>query len=148
MKTSLRPAWLEIIPGVLMAVVLLATACMSGCATLPENQELAWQALNVVDAGQTATIARNPDDFMEVDPIARRVLGSHPQEKSVYLFMAATAVAHFGVSEALSSLDEHHPGRGWDVCLNLWESASLGVKGFYIVKNEKYGIRPWASDRQ
>jgi hypothetical protein len=47
----------EILPGIVMAAILLACACMSGCATLAGNQEIAWQALNVVDAGQTATIA-------------------------------------------------------------------------------------------
>ncbi len=139
------PAWLQVAPGALMCAVLLACAALSlqGCATLPQNQEIAWQVLNVVDAGQTATIARNPDRFMEVDPLAHAAIGRHPQEKDVYLYMAATAVLHFGVSAALDHLDEEHPNNGWAQILEIWESGTLGVKGYYIAKNERYGIHPW-----
>jgi hypothetical protein len=143
---------LQIVPGLLMSGVLLLMAALSvGCASLPApaaNSEIAWQLLNVVDTGQTITVARNPDDYMEGDPFARQVIGAHPNEKSVYLFMAATAVAHYGVSAALESLDEAHPGYGWGKCLNVWESVSLGVKGFYVAHNNKIGLKPWASDRQ
>jgi hypothetical protein len=124
---------------------------MSGCASLPQparNSEIAWQLLNVVDTGQTVTIARNHDDYFERDPLARDVIGARPTEKSVYLFMAATAIAHIGISAALQSLDEAHPGNGWGKCLNVWESVSLGVKGLYVAHNNRIGLKPWASDRQ
>jgi hypothetical protein len=143
MKTF--PLWVQVTPGALMCAVLLTCAVLScsGCATVAGNQEIAWQALNVVDAGQTATIARRPDQFMEVDPIARATIGTHPKERDVYLYMAATAVAHLGVSCALQSLDEHHPGAGWGTALSVWESGTLAVKGYYIGKNYRYGIKPW-----
>jgi hypothetical protein len=134
-----------------MAGVLLVMAALSaGCSSLPapaRNSEIAWQLLNVVDTGQTVTIARNPNEFWERSPPCRAVIGAHPSENDVYAWMAAAAVIHYGVSAGLNALDDAHPHSGWGVALNAWESVTLGIKGLYIAHNNRIGLKPWAGDR-
>lgn len=148
MKHSTRPIWLEILPGFVGMVILIASCALSGCATVSGTQEIAWQTLNVVDAGQTSTIARNPAKWMEVDPITRPMIGEHPTEKNVYLTMAAYAVVHVAVYSAFTRLDECYPDGYWGKALTVWESLTLTQKGFEVFRNNKYGIKPWGSEQK
>lgn len=132
---------LAFLVGVLLIV---AIAMMQGCATTAGNEEIAWQVANVIDTGQTETIAREPDRWREMDPVTRNLIGSHPSEKSVYLCMAGYAVLHVGVSALLEhEVETHGESSLWPKILNAWEFTTLSAKGFEIGNNERQGISPW-----
>lgn len=125
------------------AACLIAALLLGGCVSTPAMQrEIAWQTLNVVDTGQTVTIARNPGAFYEANPALTTFVGAHPTEKQVYVGMAAYALAHAAVSYWL---DEKDPGAGgWHMASVLWGYGTLTEKGLWIRHNVDNGIKPWA----
>jgi hypothetical protein len=133
-------------PKTLLALSLAAT--LAGCATVSPGTiatEATWQALNVVDTGQTVTIARNPERFQEAEGVTRALTGAHPSTGRVYAVMGAYAVLHAGVTLAI---EEENPGHGpWAVASVLWQALTLGEKTRCVVDNFHYGIDPWLGTR-
>ncbi len=125
--------------GVVGLLVLIAFL-LGGCATVQEDGELAWQAANIVDIGQTVTIARRPSQWTEVDPLAVGVIGSHPTESNAVALLAGEAVLHYAVFRWLEDEDDAHPATGWHTALNVWECVTVGQKGIYIARNQAEGI--------
>jgi hypothetical protein len=126
-----------------LAVTLISLS-LGACASMSDgarDREIAWQALNVVDTGQTVSIARNPWDYHEANPALDTFTGPHPTEKSVYVTMACYAVAHAAVSYWLDSRDTG--SGGWHVANLVWGYGSLAEKGLWIEHNFKNGITPW-----
>lgn len=124
------------------ALVLLALA-LAGCADLPAaaNREIAWQALNLIDAGQTVTIARQPTQWHEVNYVSVRIVGEHPSEGRALALMAGYAVAHAGIAYLLDCKD---PGSGpWHVASVAWGYATLTEKGLTVANNYRLGIGAW-----
>lgn len=128
--------------AVLLLLVLIAFG-MCGCADMPATgkAEIAWQTLNVVDAGQTVTIAREPSYFIESR--AQFAIGAHPTERHVYEFMAGYAVLHYAVYRWLDHEDEVHPGAHWGQALAAWECVTLGEKVYNVGHNASLGIGLW-----
>jgi hypothetical protein len=126
-----------------LAIALLC-ACSCGCVGLrPEAQatEAAWQALNVVDAGETVTIAREPGLYHEADPLGRLELGEHPTTGRVYAVMAAEGVAHLIITRWLDH--EDHGTGAWHAASIAWQAVTLGWKGYDVGHNAAIGIEPW-----
>jgi hypothetical protein len=96
--------------------------------------ETIWQTLNVVDTGQTISIARNPGVYEEVGFPTKDIIGSHPTESKVYAVMAAYAVLHLGVSYLLDRLDTDGTG-GWHIASLAWKYGTLGNKGYAVWHN-------------
>ena len=118
-----------------VAAVALSLAC-AGCASWsPETriEESAYQVLNAVDAGQTLTIARDPDHFHEI--ASADLIGRHPSERSVAALFVAQAALHAGVTEAL----EAGGAPAWAV--RLWQGATIAVEAKDIAGNTRIGIR-------
>ena len=88
-------------------------------------RELTWTALLVVDYGQTMNIARNPDKFREYNPI----LGEHPSQSSVGLYMLSAAIIHPVISYYLPP-----KYRKW------WQYISIGVELGTVGNNFGAGI--------
>jgi hypothetical protein len=130
-----------------IAIALLVLFCLGGCATVQEDGELAWQAGNLVDIGQTVTIARRPGEWTEVDPIAVATIGHHPTESNAVALLAGEAVLHYAVFRWLEDEDEAHPDSGWHTALDTWECVSIGTKGIYIARNQAEGIGMFQSRR-
>jgi hypothetical protein len=133
-----------LLPRAALAVAVLALA---GCANLSPamRSEIAWQAMNAVDTGQTVTIARQPAAFHEADPLTSRIVGEHPREGSVYGVMLGYAVLHAGVSLWLDRMD---PGAGgWHKANIAWHAISIGSKGAVVVHNFAIGLTPWEGAR-
>lgn len=124
-------------------LILAAALALTGCATVSTGTiatEATWQALNVVDTGQSISMARNPDRFEESDPITRHVAGEHPSQGRVYAVMGAYAFIHAGVSVAL---DQKDPGSGgWHAASIAWQALTLGDKAHTVIENSRQ-VDPW-----
>lgn len=124
---------------------ILVVLALGGCANMrpAAYTEAAWQTLNIIDAGQTITIARNPSRFAEGDPVTGQLTGPHPQERQVYATMAAYAIIHAGVTYWLDSEDSGHGA--WHVASIAWQTLSLGDKGFAVGHNFSQGDGMWGA---
>lgn len=130
----------SILPGLWLVMFLLLCGC-AGLRPQTAATEAAWQALNVVDAGQTVTIGRQPSTYRET--WAPDTLGREPQSARVYAVMGAYAIAHFAIT---SLLDDKDPGYGsWHVLSLVWQSVTLVSKGYNVGHNYSVGLRPWGA---
>jgi hypothetical protein len=103
--------------------------------------EAAWQTVNVVDTGQTITIAREPATWHERDPIGKIAFTTHPSEGRVYAVMAGFAITHYAVTRWL---DEEDPGRGpWHIASKAWQGITLAWKVGDVANNAALGIGLW-----
>lgn len=126
-------------------LIALTIVTLGGCALSPEARytEATWQTLNVIDTGQTVTIARQPDRYIETN-IAD--FGGHPTENHVVAVMVAEAVVHFGITAALDHLDDGH--NGWHTVAMIWQAWSIATKANCVVGNVSQGIDLWGADRR
>jgi len=75
----------------IIALIFFATPVFASDWTREDTyRELAWTALLVVDYGQTMNIARHPERFREYNPI----LGKHPSQSSVSIYVLSAAIIH------------------------------------------------------
>jgi len=88
-------------------------------------RELAWTAFLVVDYGQTMNIARNPERFKEYNPI----LGEHPSQSSVGLYMLSAAIIHPIISYYLPPKYRR-----------IWQYISIGIEAGAVGNNFGAGI--------
>lgn len=102
-------------------------------------QEVAWQALNVVDTAQTLYIADHPAQWQEVGE-ASLFCGSHPSRKSVIGTMMLFAVIHFAVTVGIENLVQENPD--YEVLQRTWQYTNLSYKTYTVVKNHAQGIKP------
>lgn len=91
--------------GGLLVVTLIMASC-SGCAVNGEwtkrdtGLEIAFQAVNMIDARSTANIHRDPNR-VEVNPIPLMVLGDNPDPRDTYVYFGTMALSHWLISRAL-----------------------------------------------
>jgi len=88
-------------------------------------RELAWTAMLIVDYGQTMNIARNPEKYKEYNPI----LGDHPSESAVNLYMLSVAVIHPVVSYYLPPKYR-----------KIWQYVTIGVEVGAVANSLSVGI--------
>lgn len=129
-----------------MIRIILLTLALSGCASDMSRgtlaSETAWQALNIIDAGQTVTTARNPTRFAEARLPTRLIIGDHPSEGGVYATMAAYGVIHYAVTWLLDSRDDGN-SKLWHVANVAWQSLTLVDKTYDVVGNFSRGDGMW-----
>lgn len=89
------------------------------------KKEIAWQALNVIDYGQTRYISQHCDQYREINPF----LNKCPSANSVATYFAASAILHYLISKKLT------------VHRDTWQNISIIVTGFYAYNNYRIGIR-------
>ena len=117
-----------------MKIALIALLLLTGCAHRPFEdwskadtaREVAWQALHIIDWGQTLDIADNPDRFHELNPL----LGKHPSRGQVNRLFVAGAVAH-----PIAMGMFRPPYRAW------LQYVSLGITGVVVTRNYHIGLR-------
>lgn len=110
------------------ALVLLSSATFAADPWSDGDiaREVAWQALHLIDWGQTRSIAKNPDQYRELNPI----LGEHPSIGRVNTYMAASAIAHIIVSDYLSG--------DWRTA---WQWVTIGITASAVHNNYRIGLR-------
>lgn len=143
--------------AVLFAVsaLLLATACVSGCAVLPvplspaneqynsNTAEGAWLVLDTVDTYQTM---RFDGKCRETDPIAAKLYGSdYPKPGRVLATNVALALVHTMVTSWLDDevakhemLNDDSVGP-WYVGRIVWHVTSIVATGASVINNKHLG---------
>lgn len=117
--------------------MLAASSLLFGCAAMPntwtkENQrlEIAYQAVHVVDLGQTLDIKNHPG--LKED---NWFLGEHPSDEKIALWYVGTAYGHAFVTSAL----ERENAPRW-LC-RTWQAVTIGNALSNIHGNYKLGLR-------
>lgn len=116
----------KFIGAVLLAAGLNANAQgLSDWSTLDKTLLVASTAANIVDWGQTRTIAYNPDVWHEKNPL----LGRHPSVGEVNVYFITRLI--------LTPLLAHYFPEYRTRILSLWLATGVG----YSVHNHTIGIR-------
>lgn len=87
------------------------------------DREIAWQALNALDAAQTC-YAVGTGRGHEGNPLARAVIGKYPSCPAVIGFKAANGALHLALAHALPEREAR-----------LFQIASLVVQGGVVAAN-------------
>lgn len=156
------------------SLLIAAVGLLAGCSVLPTNRasgiaEGAWQAMNVIDTGQTMHIAKSrrtdaqmaawaARDFTaerycyeEANFLTRAVIGKHPSSGEAAAMGLAWAWGHARVTSWLDdrterAFDRESPSRGaWYVGRIAWHGVSLVTKAWQINRNNNIGLKPFAS---
>ena len=122
---------------------LLLSLALCGCATTRGNAELTWQAMNVVDLGQTLHIANGVDCYHERNPLTRTLIGRHPSEGAVIGVMVGYSALHFGVSKFLEHQTKTTGRQFWKVMEGAWHVVSLTTKANTVKDNHDIGLTPF-----
>lgn len=109
-------------PLLLLSLLLLATPARADGF---KDREIAFQALNVVDAVQTCRfLARGT--ARELNPI----LGSHPSCEKVVGFKIAAGALHYLVAKALNKHDEK--------AAKIFQITTIGIQGAAVTWNMQF----------
>ena len=90
------------------------------------SKEVAWMVLHAVDWRQTAYAMDRPDEYEELNPI----LGNHPSEGRLNMFMLTTALGHYLITKYIPK--EHR---------SVWQNISIGFKLGTVSSNYYVGAR-------
>ena len=113
----------------IIAILLFSTSAFADNWTTGDTyREAAFQTLNVIDWGQTRYIAQHPDRFYESE--SGWIIGKHPDEKRVDIYMAESAVLHFIVAYCLP--------QSWRV---PFQYITIGMKLNNTIGNASIGIK-------
>lgn len=155
-------------------VACTAAFCASGCALIMPVEsrapvkryaaaEYTWQALNVIDYGQTMHLANSERTdaqmaewerrnytverscYQESNFLTKALIGEHPSEASVALSSIAFALAHYYVSAWLESKDTLNEAGAhnspWVLANWAWHGVGLATKAFTVASNHSIGLR-------
>ena len=125
--------------SIAIGLLILLTSCAGYEPTpLTTNQivgEVAWQAIHIVDWGQTLDIADNPDRYHEINPI----IGRHPSRGRVNMYMGASALLHplvtYMLPEEAEILGFEFNPR-W-----VWLGGTIATSGACVINNQSIGLK-------
>ena len=105
---------------------------LSGCSTLRDPAEIAWQSLHAVDSLQTNSIV-DDDCLSEGNPITKTLIGHNPSHRSVATWGIGMAGLHLGVSHLLR---EDHP-----TMYKIFQAITITEAGTAVGHNITFGVR-------
>jgi hypothetical protein len=118
----------------LRGILAVATLALSACASWtpePRVEEGAFQALNAVDAAQTANIKCTG----HYERVSDWGMGHEPSSASVVEFMGSWAIAH---ALATDYMVAHH----WPTwAVRFWEASTIVESAADVRQNVRLGIR-------
>jgi hypothetical protein len=141
--------------------ILFVIFSLSGCSMLMpiEHQdrknihvskaEAVWQAMHVIDMGQTLHIAKEPTCYREANPLTVSLIGEHPSEKEVIAVGILYAALYRWGSEFLERKDtlnengNHHTP--WVIAKYAFHTVGILTKGYTIANNHSIGLKPFGS---
>ena len=113
----------------LLLAIVVFTPTTSLAADSWSTQDKALQAttltLKFIDWRQTRYIAKNPDDYYEMNPI----LGKHPSTTEVDIYFATTAILNTVITHYLPS--KYRP---W------WQAIIITASGTCVINNFSVGL--------
>ena len=81
--------------------LIVILICLSGCASnLDTRYEIAFQAINIVDAYTTARLRHTPG-AEEQNLITQFIIGTQPKEADVILLFITYGISHYMIARAL-----------------------------------------------
>lgn len=117
------------------ALCLFGTVKCQAFDLVPENwsnadtaRQIAYTAIAVLDAGQTADIA-NHNDLEEVAPITRNVLGANPEAGEVAAYFTGAIIGNYAVSAMLKPKYRA-----------VWQTLTLSVQSAVVGNNYRLGL--------
>lgn len=116
-------------------LTLLLALSLSGCALTPEQT---WQAIHLIDTGQTLHIARAPECYYENAPLTRAIIGKHPNEAEVAAIMITYSLLHDYISDRLREREN----LAW---LRAFQVVTILNSGRNVIHNHQIGLRPFGS---
>lgn len=120
----------------IFALALLAPGCDHAADFETVSEELAFQALHLVDTGQTLDLRHDAPRFESENAFdAGWCIGTHPKPGPVWAYMSVEAAAHAAVTVALV----HYQAPRW--ALRVWEAASIVLEGDTVARNASLGMR-------
>lgn len=123
-------------PLLALLTCILLISC-AGRQPLTKSQwvgEAAWQAIHVIDWGQTLNIADNPD-YHEKNPL----IGRHPSRGKVNLYMGASAIIHPIITYLLP---EDYKVLGINIHPRwLWIGGTITTSGLCVINNNAIGLK-------
>ena len=114
--------------------VTFLVGCQSVGNILSDRDELAWQALHVVDVAQTLNAASDPC-YVEAFPVTRALIGEQPSQAEVLAWGVGTAALHYWVSTSLKRTE----APGW--AQKLWAYTTITFTGYTVATNHGNGVR-------
>jgi len=108
-----------------MTRLLLLTALLCGCTSVPEAT---WQTVHAVDVVQTARFAHG-GRCQEEGLGTRQLIGANPGVAGVIGWGIASAGVHYAVTRWLDSVDAPQWVR-W-----TWQSVTIGIAGEAVLSN-------------
>lgn len=90
--------------------------------------EVAYQVMNLLDAGTTAAIGDSPH-YTEVGP-AKYFVGNNPGEVETAAFFTLTGLLHVGVTHYLPA--KYRP---------YWQGVTVTIQTGYVLNNYQLGLR-------
>ncbi len=133
-----------LIVGLIKSLIVGLCVLMTGCASTfgekwskaDTSREVVWEGLHVMDWGQTRYIAKHPDKYRELNPI----LGSHPSQNRVDIYMGSGLLLHPVISAYLSP--QEYAILGIKVRpRSLWQYFTITLSGGCVINNASIGVR-------
>ena len=119
-------------------VGLVTLLYLCGCQSM-NREELAWQALHVMDVAQTLNAASDPC-YVESAWLTQRLIGEQPRHEEVLAWGVGTAILHMLVSRALEA-------RGAPEWLQrTWSVTTISHTAYALASNHSEGIRMWGDN--
>lgn len=121
--------------GVIAA--LLAPGCSHAADTETIAEEVAFQAVHLVDTGQTVWMSSHEDRFYERSNVLDGgwIIGARPSQARVWQYMAGEALAHALFTAVLV----HYHAPRWSI--RVWEAVTIAVDADTIAHNASIGVR-------
>lgn len=110
---------------VLFVALLSPLAQAGGWSTADKVMGGVWGGIHAIDCAQTLKIARNPDEYKELNPL----LGEHPSKGKVIAFCVLTPIMHVLVADNLSS-----KGR------KIYQGLFIVLKADAVIYNFRIGL--------
>ena len=118
-----------------MVVVILLVATIGYADEWTKQdtyRELAFIGLLAVDYLQTRTIVQTPDKYFEYNS----VMGKHPNQQTVDIYMASVAIIHPIISYLLPVKSDKWK---W-INRENWQYVTIGIEVFSVANNFRIGI--------
>lgn len=115
--------------AIIITAILLSSASANAAdkwSTRDKGLELSYQILHFIDWRQTRYIAKNPEDYYEMNP----VLGKHPSTYKVDAYFIGTAIVHPIITHFLPQ--KYRP---W------WQAVTITMSGTCVINNYFVGIK-------